>query len=67
MKLFLFGAILGLIIGFILGAFVIKTFNVTDYAIDGKYKTKKGGKIDLKNILESQEKKKRFRLFKRKK
>ncbi|WBC28422.1 minor spike protein [Rhodobacteraceae phage LS06-2018-MD05] len=47
----LIGSIIGLIAGTFLGGWIVKLFNVTDYKIEGKYKAKKGGIINLKNIL----------------
>lgn len=50
----LVGAILGLILGSILGAFLVMKFNIVDttYSID-RLKAKKGGKIDLKQDINS--------------
>ena len=51
MNYFLIGFIVGFILGVLLGAFVVQQFNVPDTAINGKYKAKKGGRIDFKNIF----------------
>ena len=49
----LIGAIIGLILGALLGGFIVKWFNVTDYKIDGKYKSKKGGVINIKELFKN--------------
>jgi hypothetical protein len=59
-----FTHILALIIGTFLGGLLVKLFNVTDYSFSGKNKAKKGGRIELTNILKP--KKERKKLFKRK-
>ena len=56
MTWFLTGIIAGLILGFILGAYMIYRFNPTDYKIAGKYRAKKGSRIDISNDLSLKEK-----------
>lgn len=48
--------ILVLIIGCLLGGFIVFRFNVPDTQIKGKYKAKKGGIIDLNNIFKRKNK-----------
>jgi len=60
----LVGLIIGVIGGAFLGGGLVKMFNVTDTEINGKYKAKKDGKIDLTNILKPE--KERKRIFNRK-
>lgn len=55
--------ILALIIGVILGGFILKRFNVTDYSISGRNRAKKNGIINFKADIKPEEKKKR-RFFK---
>jgi hypothetical protein len=55
-----------LIIGAILGAFIVKRFNVTDYSISGRNRAKKGGVINFKADIKPKDKQQR-KIFKRKK
>ena len=57
--------IFALIVGVVLGGFIVYKFNPTDYVISGKNKVKKGGMIDFKAEVKPKEKRK-FKLFKRK-
>ena len=51
MTYFLIGCVLGLIIGVVLGAFVVNQFDIvnSEYTID-KLRAKKGGKINVEQL-----------------
>ena len=49
MTAFFIGAFIGLIIGAFLGAYLVNLFDVPNAEINGKFKPKKGAKIDINN------------------
>ena len=57
--------ILVLIIGALLGSFIVYKFNVPDTQINGKIKAKKGGRVDYK-LINAPIKEKVRKLFTRK-
>lgn len=65
MNWFLLGCLLGIIVGFLIGGFVVHKFNPKDitYAIN-KLRAKKGGVIDIQQEIQQPEAKQKRKLFK---